>query len=62
MKCRFRTKVWWPKIDDQVEKMIKSCRGFTLVSSPFAPYPMKMEETPSGPWIDIAIVVMSQNY
>lgn len=29
MKRRLRQKVWWPKIDDQVEKFVKSCGSCT---------------------------------
>lgn len=30
MKRRIRAKVWWPKIDQQVEKFVENCRGCTL--------------------------------
>ncbi|CAK1594433.1 unnamed protein product [Parnassius mnemosyne] len=31
MKERLRAKVWWPKIDKDVEMLVKSCKGCTLV-------------------------------
>lgn len=58
MKCRLRTKVWWPKMDDHAEKKIKACKGCTLVSFPSAPHPLKRREMPTGPWIDVAVDFM----
>lgn len=55
MKGRLRTKVWWPKIDKDVEVMVKGCKGCTLVSLPNNPAPMKRRELPSEPWVDIAM-------
>ncbi|KAJ8735710.1 hypothetical protein PYW07_007330 [Mythimna separata] len=55
MKARLRTKVWWPRYDQDVERMVKSCKGCTLVSVPNAPHPLKRRELPSHPWVDIAI-------
>lgn len=58
MKNRLRTKVWWPKIDYDAEKMVRTCNGCTLVSAPNFPEPMKRRELPSAPWIDVAIDFM----
>lgn len=58
MKSRLRTKVWWPKIDDQAEKIVRACKGCTLVSAPIASFPMKRRQLPTGPWIDVAIDFM----
>lgn len=55
MKRRLRVKVWWPKIDPQVEDFVKKCRGCLLVSAPSAPEPLKTTELPSAPWEAIAI-------
>lgn len=55
MKQRLRAKVWWPKLDAQVEQYIKNCRGCMLVAAPSAPEPMKRRELPSGPWEHLAI-------
>lgn len=55
MKARLRTKVWWPKIDADAEKAVKSCKGCTLVSAPNPPMPMKRRELPSQAWVDVAI-------
>lgn len=55
MKQRLRAKVWWPKLDTQVERYVKNCRGCMLVAAPSAPEPMKRRELPSGPWQHVAI-------
>ncbi|XP_057672146.1 uncharacterized protein K02A2.6-like [Diorhabda carinulata] len=58
MKSRLRTKVWWPKIDEQAEKLVKACKGCTLVSAPTISYSMKRRQIPTGPWIDVAVDFM----
>lgn len=55
MKRRLRAKVWWPKIDRQVEEFVKKCRGCTLVSAPSAPEPLRRTKLPSSPWEHLAI-------
>lgn len=55
MKQRLRAKVWWPKLDMQVERYVRSCRGCMLVAAPSAPEPMKRRELPSGRWQHVAI-------
>lgn len=55
MKRRIRSKVWWPKIDRDVEIFIKNCYGCTLVMALPAPEPMKRKELPSEPWQHLAI-------
>lgn len=53
MKARLRIKVWWPKIDSEAEKKVKTCKGCTLVMMPNASNPMKRRVLPSEPWIDV---------
>lgn len=55
MKGRVRSKVWWPRIDKDVENLVKSCKGCTLVALPNPPVPMKRRELPLGPWVDVAM-------
>ncbi|XP_073814237.1 uncharacterized protein [Musca autumnalis] len=50
MKRRLRAKVWWPRIDQNVEAMVKRCQGCTLVSIPSNPEPIRRTELPSEPW------------
>lgn len=58
MKGRLRSKVWWPRIDKDVENIVKACKGCTLVGLPNPPAPMKRRELPVAPWIDVAIDLM----
>jgi len=37
MKQRLRSKVWWPGIDRDAEKLGRTCHGCPLVSSPANP-------------------------
>ncbi|XP_058814114.1 uncharacterized protein K02A2.6-like [Topomyia yanbarensis] len=55
MKAHLRTHVWWPKMDSQVEKFVKACRGCILVSAPNPPEPMVRKVFPTQPWQQIAI-------
>jgi transposase InsO family protein len=57
-KSRLRTKVWWPKLDVDAEKMCKSCSGCQVVGQFSPPEPMMRTEPPMGPWQDIAIDLM----
>ncbi|XP_055623755.1 uncharacterized protein K02A2.6-like [Toxorhynchites rutilus septentrionalis] len=55
MKNHLRSHVWWPKMDAQVEKFVKSGRGCTLVSAPEPPEPLQRSKLPSSPWHTIAL-------
>lgn len=55
MKRRLRSKVWWPKMDPQVEEFVKRCSGCILVSSQSTPEPLKRTALPTAPWKFIAI-------
>lgn len=58
MKARLRSKVWWPRYDRDTEKLVKSCKGCTLVSGPNPPNNLKRRDLPHEPWVDIAIDLM----
>ena len=53
-KCRLRSKVWWPKIDADAERLCKICHGCQAVSEYAPPEPMARAFPPSGPWQDCA--------
>ena len=57
-KSRLRTKVWWPKMDSDAERICKSCLGCQVVGQLNVPEPMKRTEPPSGPWQDVAVDLM----
>lgn len=54
MKRRLRQKVWWPGIDKDVERMIKSCKSCVIVSSLEPPEPLKRTLMPERAWVDLA--------
>nr|XP_058967969.1 uncharacterized protein K02A2.6-like [Pocillopora verrucosa] len=58
MKSRLRTKVWWPKMDTDAERICKSCHGCQVVSGFCTPEAMQRVEPPTGPWQDVAIDVL----
>ena len=58
MKTQLRTKVWWPKIVFDAEKVCRSCPGCQVVGEFCPPEPMQRVEPPSGPWQDVAIDVL----
>ena len=58
IKARLRTKVWWPKMDLDAERVCKSCHGCQVVGDLQPPELMKRVEPPTGPWQDIAIDLM----
>lgn len=55
MKSRLRSKVWWPKLDGDVECYVKQCRGCQLVSAYPCPEPMVRKKLPESPWSELAI-------
>ena len=57
-KSRLRTKVWWPKMDADAERMCKSFHGCQVVGQFSSPEPMQRTEPPTGPWQDIAVDLM----
>lgn len=55
MKNHLRSNVWWPKLDSDVETLVKNCRGCTLVAAPEKPEPLKRSKLPSAPWQVLAL-------
>ena len=54
MKQRLRSKVWWPGIDKQAERVCQECFGCQLVSVLTKPEPMIRTELPNSPWEHLA--------
>ena len=52
IKCkqRLRSKVWWPRLDQDVEGICKSCESCQLVAGPEPPVPITPTKMPDGPW------------
>ncbi|PFX27132.1 Uncharacterized protein K02A2.6 [Stylophora pistillata] len=57
-KCRLRSKVWWPKMDSDAEKLCRSCHGCQVVSEYAPPEPIARAFPPSGPWEDCAADIL----
>jgi len=57
-KSRLRTKVWWPKMDADAERMCKSCHGCQVVGQYSPIEPMQRTEPPIGAWQDLAADLM----
>ena len=53
-KTRLRSKVWWPQMDSDVEKLCKACLGCQVVGEFGAPEPMSRVLPPTAPWQDIS--------
>ncbi|CAB4042236.1 Transposon Ty3-I Gag-Pol poly, partial [Paramuricea clavata] len=55
-KSRLREKVWWPKIDKQVEDYVRSCHPCQIVGgSKPKPEPIRSTKLPESPWKDISV-------
>jgi hypothetical protein len=54
MKQRLRSKVWWPGIDRQAEKVGREYFRCQLTSNPTKPEPMARIELPNAPWEHLA--------
>ena len=54
-KVRLREKVWWPKMEKQVEDAIRSCHPCQLVGPRARPEPVRSSSLPDGPWKEISV-------
>ena len=52
-KQRLRCSVWWPGVDVEVERLVRSCHACQIVSVGNPPEPACPSELPSGPWQDL---------
>ncbi|XP_055622583.1 uncharacterized protein K02A2.6-like [Toxorhynchites rutilus septentrionalis] len=57
-KQRLRSKVWWPNVDKDAEKMVKSCLDCQLVTGTITPEPMNIRELPQQPWYVLAMDIL----
>ena len=57
-KLRLRSKVWWPKMDAEVEDYCKRCQGCQVVSEHRPPKLMARIILPNGPWQNCAADLM----
>ncbi|MEW8548477.1 MAG: DDE-type integrase/transposase/recombinase, partial [Candidatus Thiodiazotropha sp.] len=54
-KQQLRSKVWWPGMDREVERYVRSCHGCQIVSDMPKPEPIKSTELPAGPWQNLSV-------
>ncbi|XP_062578034.1 uncharacterized protein K02A2.6-like [Saccostrea cucullata] len=57
-KQQLRTKVWWPGMDKEVEKYVKSCHGCQITSAFPKPEPVSPTPLPTGPWQELGIDIL----
>lgn len=55
-KERLRTKVWWPMMDKDMKKCVRSYHQCRIVSQPSAPEPILYKKFEDGPWEDLVVV------
>ena len=53
-KRNLRTRVWWPGIDLDVERLVKQCHSCQITGKPLDRDPIRVTEMPNGPWEDLA--------
>lgn len=54
MKDRLRAKVWWPNIDKEAERAVKSCGRCQRVVPVPHPVPISRRNLPQGAWQELA--------
>ncbi len=53
-KQNLRSKVWWPAMDKDAERHVRSYHGCQLVMRPDKPEPQRITVLPETPWQDLA--------
>ena len=54
-KHNLRTRVWWPGMDANVERLVKQCHGCKVTGAPLQRDPVRVTELPIGPWEHLAV-------
>ena len=54
-KERLRSKVWWPGMDRDAEKVCRSCHACQVTGPPAPPPLVKTTPLPEGPWQSLAV-------
>ena len=49
---------WWPGLDSEIERYVKSCKGCQLTNLPNDSDPIRVTELPNGPWEDLACDIL----
>ena len=56
-KQPIRSKLWWPYMDKDIERHIRTCHPCQIVGKPDPPEPVQPTKLPDEPWTDLAIDV-----
>ena len=61
VKRRLRQHYWWPRLDKQVEHLVRDCHVCASSDKPYRTYqaPMTPTPPPEGPWQKVAMDIMS---
>ena len=54
-KSLMRSKLWFPKMDDMVERYVNSCHECAMNTNTNNQVPLSMSELPGGPWMNISM-------
>ena len=54
-KSLMRSKLWFPKMDDMVERYVNSCHECAMNTNTNNQVPLSMSELPDGPWMNISM-------
>ena len=57
-KERLRCSVWWPGMDKETEKIVRTCHECQIVGQCSPPEPMSRTQFPEKPWLDVAVDLM----
>ena len=52
---RLQTKVWWPEMNKDAERFVRSYHGCQLVGQPTSPDPLMPTEQPQNKWQDLSL-------
>ena len=52
-KQKLRSSVWWPGVDVDAERLVRSCHACQVVTAGNPPEPICTAELPAGPWQDL---------
>lgn len=55
MKSILRSRVWWPRMGKEAERVVETCSGCILVSKRQPPAPMVRSVLPAEPWQELAL-------
>lgn len=57
-KQRLRSKVWWPNMNNDIEKLIRSCLDCQTVGQPGPQEPMQIRDLPQAPWSHLSMDIL----